>query len=508
MAVTVTANLTDVDLAETNTNWSDGATFGAAGTALATGDGVFKQGTDSQSARVSKNNSNWIQWIGTAKDMSATDTHLYWWLLTAIRPSMTAMEIRIGSSSTDYSGWTIDAFTSWDGSWKCFVQDLAATPDTTSGTVNLSAITIVSVLFSTVGQNFRAIENVWTDAVRFGTGLTATGTDFDLVDIAADDQLVANQYGILQDIDGVIFSQGRVNIGNGATTTTFNSTNEVLVFRDAAVSATLYELNLVGSGNVTVANDLTLRSAGVTDGTRFYLDASDTAADITINGVAVTRAGLIDFSSTSDIQNFTFNDCLQITPSTGIFKLGTVKNYAGAEGGAVLYPTDDTNFLSISFLNNTDGIEYDAASDGTPNFKGLLFDDLGGQFDVNNTQGASVTIALADGSNANSYNTGGDVVTFSNPKQFIFTLSPTNTAYEWRIYSVTALGSLVGAVELDGEESATVDTQTYNYTYSGDQPIAVQIIDNLSDYIESVTYYTLLNSNQSVTILLQTDDNN
>ena len=414
MAVTVTPNLTDVDLAETNTNWSDGSTFGTVGTALATGDGVFKQGTDSQSAKLAKNNSNWVQWIGTAKDMSATDTHLYWWLLTAIRPNMTAMEIRIGSTAGNYVGWTIDAFTLWDGSWKCFVQDLSATPDTSAGTVNLASITIVSVLFSTVGQNFRAIENVWTDALRFGTGLTATGTDFDLEDIAADDQLVANQYGILQNIDGVVFSQGRINIGNGATTTTFNSTNEVLVFRDAAVSSTLYELNLVGSGNTSVITDLTLRSAGVTDGTRFYLDASDAAADITIDGLAATRLGLVDFSSTTDVSNFNFNDCLQIDPSTGIFTIGTIKNYVGTDG-ALLYPTNDSNLSAVTFINCDNGIEYDATSDATtPAFNDLVFDDIGGNFDVNNTSGASATIALSGLSNANSYNTGGSLVTFQS----------------------------------------------------------------------------------------------
>ena len=152
--------------------------------------------------------------------MSATDTHLYWWLLTAIRPNMTAMEIRIGDSSGNYKGWNPATFSVWDGSWKCFVQDLSATPDSSSGSIDMTDITTLGVLYTTVGQNFRAIENCWVDACRFGTGLTATGTDFDLVDIAADDELVANKYGILQDEDGVIFSQGRLQIGNGATTTT------------------------------------------------------------------------------------------------------------------------------------------------------------------------------------------------------------------------------------------------------------------------------------------------
>lgn len=421
MAVTVTANLTDVDLAETNTDWSDGSTFGTVGTSLASGDGVFKQGTDSQSSKLAKNNSNWIQRIGTAKDMSGTDVHLYWWILTAIRPNMTDMEIRIGDSAGAYTGWTIDAFTLWDGSWKCFVQDLAATPDTSSGTIDLTDITIVSVLFGTVGSNFRSIENVWVDACRFGTGLTATGTAFDIADIAADDQLVANQYGILQNIDDVIFSQGKLQIGNGATTTTFTSVNEVLVFRDAPVSSTLYEFLLTGSGCDVDITSLTARAAGTTDGTRFLCDFS-VANSLDMTGSAFTRAGLIIFAAGFDITNTVFNDCSQIDPSTGIFKLNTISNYVGTLG-SVLYPSSDTNISGLTFIVCDNGVEYDSGSDATsPSFDDFTFDDAGGNYDVNNTSGSAVSIGNANGSNANSYNPGGDVVTFlANPVSFTVT---------------------------------------------------------------------------------------
>jgi len=505
MPVTVTANLTDISTVETMTGWSSGSTFGSSGTGLISGDGVFKQGTDSASEKISKNNSLWIQHIGTAQDMSAADTHLYWWLLTAIRPNMTAMEIRIGDSSGNYTGWNPATFALWDGSWKCFVQDLAATPDTSSGTIDLTDIVTLGVLYSTIGSNFRAIENCWVDACRFGTGLTATGTSFSLKDIADDDELVGNKYGILENKGGVIFSQGRITIGSGATTTTLVSDNEVLAFLDGAVSPTLYELNFVGTGNVSDIKDLTLRSDGTTDNARFYLDASDPDADVTIDGLACTRAGLIDFASTSDIQNFTFNNCQQIDPSTGIFKYGTVKNYIGTTG-AIIWPSDDTNISDIKFTICDNDIEYASGSDATPSLVNIIHDDNAGDYDINNTSGGIITLVLSGTSNGNSYQ--GSTVTFSNPKLFKFTLNPSVTSYEWRLYEVTTLGSLVGAVEKDGEEVASADNQTYNYTYSADQPIAIQIIHNSGDYIEAVEYFTLKNSDQDITINLQIDENN
>lgn len=92
---------------------------------------------------------------------------------------------------------------------------------------------------------------------------------------------------------------------------------------------------------------------------------------------------------------------------------------------------------------------------------------------------------------------------------FKFTVNPSITGYEYRIYSVTAIGSLAGAVNLQGLESATQDNYTYTYAYSTDTPIAVQLLfTGSNDYVENVSYYTLSNVNQEVTINLVKDINN
>jgi len=92
---------------------------------------------------------------------------------------------------------------------------------------------------------------------------------------------------------------------------------------------------------------------------------------------------------------------------------------------------------------------------------------------------------------------------------FKFTLQPSITNYEWRIYEIDAIGSLTGAVELAGGETASIDNQTYTYTYISDTPIALQIISQPNtDYVESTTFYTLSNSDQNTNILLDIDINN
>jgi len=305
MAVTVAANLTLLDDNDNSGNWG--------GTDGADTYNTHIQGTNSESWQVSKNATETAAWNdGASHDMSALDTHLYIWLKSDLTNYYTTVKIQIISTAGNYREYEVANQTTeiWNGAWKCFVLDLAGGTET--GTFDSSDVNDIEVTIdNSASGNIRSVINNWIDVMRFGTGLTATNTDFNLVDIAAEDQLEANQYGVLENIDGIIFCQGRLTIGNGAATTTFNSDNEVLVFKDLAISTGLYELNFVGSGCDADICSLTFRASGITDITRFLLDSSDTYSDVTIDRLSITTSGFLEFASTTDVQNFTFNDCFQ-----------------------------------------------------------------------------------------------------------------------------------------------------------------------------------------------------
>ncbi|MHA1197754.1 MAG: hypothetical protein ACTSQF_00155 [Candidatus Heimdallarchaeaceae archaeon] len=523
MAVSVTANLTTVAQGES----TDAGTW--SGNSGGYDTEVFYQNTASYTWQASKNaRTNCTYTPTTNIDMSGTDNHLYWWAQNAVASFMenkttgtvntSGYMIRLTDGTGNYKEWHIAGKDTWGGEWKCFVLDVSSSTDvyTSSGALDLSDIDVITwyVDISNSG-NIRIIDNQWNDVVRFGTGLTATGTDFNIEDIWTDDYLLANKYGILERVGNTFFSKGKIIIGDGATTTVLDSEDEKLEFlaREATgegqVSDTLYEFKTTGSGCIAVINNLIISGGSINSAGRFYLDLSDINADTTFDGCIVTLAGLTEGCSATDSDGCVFNNCLQISPKTGIFTNHTIKNYVGTDG-AILFPTDDTNISNLTFINCDNGVEYDATSDSTtPTFYNFTFDDEAGNYDVNNTSGAVETITISGGGNANSYNPAGDIITFSNPKSFKFTVSPSIIDYEWRIYSVTALGSLDGSVELDGEENATADNQTYNYTYSSDIPIAVQIISQPDhDYEEEIQYFTLVSTNQDVGIVLTPDNNN
>lgn len=100
---------------------------------------------------------------------------------------------------------------------------------------------------------------------------------------------------------------------------------------------------------------------------------------------------------------------------------------------------------------------------------------------------------------------GGSVSVVAGQKTFSFTVSPSITGYEWRLYEKNSTEGTIGGTELDGEETATQDNQSYAYTYVSDVQVALQII--ASGYEEHLSYPFLLDQDQDFTINLKVENN-
>jgi len=490
MAVAVTANLTlasDADTATSQGTWSGNS--GGADTE------VKIQGNGSYTWQVGKNGRDSCSFTPTTNlDMSAAGTHFYWWAQNAVAAFMEpktevaddpGYTLRLTDGSGNYVEWYVAGNDTWGGEWRCFVIDVNDTTDiyVSSGTLQLNDIDVITwaVDLSNSG-NIRIIDNQWNDVCRFGTGLKATGTDFDLTDIANDDELPANRYGILEIKDGVLFCQGQLQIGDGATTTTLTSADEVLVFKDrnangsGMVASGFYKLLFTGSGLTADIDGLVAKGAGTTDTTRFILDADDTDITSDIAGSTFIRASAVTFAAGDSITNSVFNNCGQVVPSTATFANNTLSNYVGAEGGALLFPTDDTNISDLIFLNNDDGVEYDASSDSTtPTFNNFNFDDVGGNYDVNNTSGGAETISIVNTptGGANSYNPGGSTVTFSADVALVITVVDTGGAAV--VAAQTAIYKVSDDTELMNKDTIAGGIAQTTYNYAGETPVYIRV---------------------------------
>jgi len=470
---------------------------------------------------------------------------------------------------TNSKSWWVGGNADATAGWVCYVVDPQGTPDLTLGTPTLTAIRRIGIrgkVVGTVGAGAIRPVNIVFDATRYGTGDiyqgidgTTPGTFFDIVNV--DMNNVANAWGVLTFDSSIYFGAGKLTFGTSgqSTITSFKDVNQLFVWRNFPVAPTFYAFNLIGNATYSTTFQLGDYTAGLASGGCTIKGAGDTAGStfaiwtlsVGTNSICKIYASALSelrratLASTTEIigcnfQNFgditangaTIKDCTfqglrntaPISATYGISVTGSAAMLSGNMyincATAVLW---NVNVNPLTYLIGSDfisggtghGIELGSNTPVSIDFQNMSFSGYGANGTTNaalyNNSGKTITIYLSGTGSAPSVRngTGADTIIIS-AKSFRFNLSPAITGYEWRIYSVTSLGSLAGAVELAGQETATLSSQTYAYNYTANQPIAVQILSHpgVHDYIESVTYYTLGNNDQEVTIILQEDINN
>lgn len=422
MAATISANLTDFDLAESATPWSTG-TLDA---------DFYVQGNNSVGFYMSKNARGSVTIDATDITWSGyTYPHIYFWLNSAVASKMEAqttgtttasgVTIRVTLANSAYREWHVCGSDTWDGGWKCFVVDMNHTGSflyASSGTwTNSSQIASVTYYLdlSNSGNIRNVPANCWGDAIRVGEGITAyspdNSTEIDFGDIAAEDK--ANGYGILQEIDGVYFAQGQITIGDSAGTNycDFVSQEETVVFAARTgtgagfVHNSLYELNFTGNSTNPTTADLGIKvgtgdAASGRAGTVITGSGTDaiasvsTAANTTLKmygSTFKTLSGVVDLSAATASDEYagcTFSYCGIMDTGSAVMRNCTWANttpVSGAHTAALRWNTN-INVKFSQFLANSDpdgtyaaaGIKHETA--GEYNYVSLTFS--GNEYDI------------------------------------------------------------------------------------------------------------------------------
>ncbi len=324
-----TINLTEITTAESITNWT--------GVSLSTDNELFKEGSNSVFGILRNDLEVMYYDDGTARD--GTGEHLRIWInFTAF--SLLDTEANGGMEAFVFDNTNTDYFTifgsdTYKGGWFNMVVDMAKFTTVTQANIDRWGIR-----FNRTGAP-RQVDNTWMDYIRYMDGYYATGgtsgDKIDLAGIAAQDDITANAYGIIQVIEGIYFGYGKLQIGNGATTTWFQMDGDVLSFADAPVAANFFEVSGNGSGANLVFTDSLIQSAGTTDDPRFVFDMSDTNITFSMTGCVLQRSAAITFASGQTVTGNTFNNCGLITHAGAVMNNSVVKNYQGTPIAALLY---------------------------------------------------------------------------------------------------------------------------------------------------------------------------
>ena len=479
------------------------------------------QGANSESWQVSKNSAE-AGTLTKSSALSATRGIFVFWMSSNLAPYYTDIELQMESTTNNFKVFTVADSTGKEigGNFVASAIDYVNQGTETGSFAPASFSKTVITVDNSSSGNIRSVINNWVDAMYYGPGHTVSGTttgDRLFAEAAAIDELVANKYGVIWDYNGIIYSQGDLDLSG----TSLVSDSETLVFVDTLNGYDTYNLDI--SGTVTFKNTA-LIAAGTID---FNLDASGATA-FSMTGGSVTGALHMDFVAGQTVNGVVFNsisttaianDPTSCTWNTsGIITIAA----AGSIDKCIINESSGSAAVSIASLDRlTDCLFFSGGAGhavdlGTiSSTQSMTWDNTATGYTASSSgdetivvsvdNGITLTVNVAAGASTPSvYNTGTGTANVVSGLVTLTIEAPVSlVGAEIRIYDLdnSPAGSL--GTELSGVESHT--SAAYTYSGSGGNLIWIQIM--LDGYEEFGQQYTMPISDTTFTALLELDLN-
>jgi len=333
-----------------------------------------------------------------------------------LAPYYTEVELQLESTTNNFKVFTV-ATSSNKAIGGNFVPSAIdyVNKGTETGTFAAASFakTVITVDNSSSG-NIRSVINNWIDAMYYGPGHTVSGTttgDELFKEAAAVDELTANKYGVMWNYNGIIYSQGDVDLAGSALT----SDSETLVFVDTINGYDTYDLDI--SGTVTFKNtgiigagaiDFNLDGTGATGFSMsggfltsckaLTLIDGQTFDNVVINGNATSSiandpdgctwnaSGLITIETNGSLNNCTINE----STSTESVTTASLEVLTGNT-----FVSDGSNHAVILTSIGDGSMDWDnqlsayASADGSTGNEGIYVDVGSGNLTINVASGAS-----------------------------------------------------------------------------------------------------------------------
>lgn len=446
---------------------------------------------------------------------TAVNKHIRLWINTTNVPYMeTAANggyefYMYDGSTTEY--YTIFSSEDYFGGWFNMVVNCDLFTTLTLSNVQRWGI---RVNHHTSGKN---VDNMWVDYLRYLDGYYLTGgTSGDKVtpaDVAIADRGTTTLYGygILEEIEGVYLAYGKIQLGNGATTTYFEMDGDVLVFTDQPVADGLYAINGNGSGADIVITGSTIKTAGTSDNTRFDFDmVTGSPNSVSVTSNVFQHGGAFTFTSGQTVTGNSFSDCQQITAGGADFTGSSIVGYEGTADTAALIwnvATDTDGYLDeMSFTKgtaSTHAIQLGTSSPTEVTLNDITFSGYNasnGQTDstilVSRTSG-TVTINLVGCSGTVSYKSAGaTVVLVVDPVTLTITVKDASTGsiiQGARVFAQVADGTnfpYQDSVTIVSSGGTATVTHTAHGLDTGDMVLIAGANENDYNGVKTITYIT------------------
>lgn len=435
--------------------------------------------------------------------------HIIMWFNTKTPINATSgLRIVVGNG-TDRGHWYVTPQGFYKGGFITKVVDSARNFDviqagtwTTGGNpAQLSNITQMGGVFTTITSIMGSFNNVQLDQMTIGLGLEITGgtggspNTFEEVRAADEDTAF---YGWWGSSNGTIVGKGKLYIGTTAGASTFYDVAPSVTFADELVAEDFYEIAINGTGTTCSLELATLASANP-DNVRWALNVnSGTFTDI--NGVwSGTRE--INLTSNCGLSGTTFINGNKLYQNSATLD-GITVLAANTTGGTAFIESDTPANISNSTFEFSSGhaIEITSATTSAFTFSNNSFIGYGasGTTDaaIYNNSGKHIVINITDGGDTPTIRNGsGASTTIINA----FTLTLTNLVEDTEVRIYTS-GTFT---EVGGQESVTGGTFTYAYDYQPNTYVDIVVYKETYVFNEPtgrISNFLLTNSNQTIPI--------
>lgn len=438
--------------------------------------------------------------------------------------------VLVGTSVSAISTYRVDGRDTIPyGGWQNYVVDLRNTPTGPNSAGGGVTNQYFGLAFRQVAA-FKTAAPMALDAVRYGrqtlTAINGTSTTVDNVspldstaanfpqmayyndyNMGGTPQLSAtniglavnggyHRFGSIQAIDGGYSAKGILSLGTAATAVYFNDANRSISLEDTYNTyADFNRIEIRHVSSTIIWSAITFQALGSFSRGNFEMHD---AATLTMTGCNFIDLGTFIFKSTAAVHSTTFRRCQQVTPATATFDQETLFVNSNSATGAILLTAtgQESNMHACNFTDNTVAIRITGTYSSNPLVPSAFYFD-GFQF-ANNTwdvdfAGTGYIDIYPTNSNISQGSVtatgGGTIVIKSTP--VTFTVSNVPSGSEVRIRQ--------GSYTLAYGSNIVSGTYSYNYEYSGDEPVRVSAIKP-GFVIESIDAI-LTNTNSSVSLV-------
>jgi hypothetical protein len=428
----------------------------------------------------------------------------------------------IGASTTNFNTWYVggnDHGRNPYGGWQNYAMYPDAPADYTGGSGHGGTYQYFGAGANVVSPPSKGTQHGW-DAMRYGRGEliitegTSTGPA-NYTDLATYNDTGPNRFGLFQAQGGGFLWKGLMSYGSSSTACYFEDSNKSITIDDTPATYDYFnKMEVNHTGTIVNMTNIVISALGSVSPGQWEMNDNATAYH---TSCLFKDMDTFVYQSKSTINGTTYLRCNTVTQGSAAI---TNTVFSSSVGTAALSADAITQLSNLSFISSGTGWAIEGfGSTGNYTLNSITYDGYDSGTGATGATGSRALHILATAGTATIFYPGGDapsyysegaaVVLVADSYDFTFTVNPSIVGYEWRVYSVTALGSLEGSVELAGEETASFDYQTYTYEYVSPENIAVQILSQpVEDYEESVTYYVLADADQDINVILTKDENN